>query len=431
MPITKLSSGRSSAVMLRYLTKENEEGIRVRALGGNVSGDDWRSAEREFRLTREQFGAQEGIRYHHASLSMDAKDMGTLSGADGAPDYPKLVAFGEQWTERNGISERHQVLVVAHGDKPHPHVHICWSSVDGHDGSKWHSDRAFLERARDTTDALARERGIRNEPNRERNSDRPPDKVIRAASRGASPYSWKVDLRGRIAEAARSSVSEQDFQKKLGQRGVEVRQRGEAYTYGFSDPTGHHRVARARRLGNEYQRGPLLERFEVQRREVLRGPQGAEVLGRRMRQEKGRPLQSWRQELRQHLSEVRRVATGIEDYRNRLAKSGVVMEPSATGHRYTFTAADGQPHRIEGRSLGPAYSEERLLVRFTENSRGPSVSAGVPALSRAAAGVGGIAERLIGDIHRESHAGQADVPDYHPRPRPDPRRDQRDGRDHF
>ena len=107
------------------------------------------------------------------------------------------------------------------------------------------------------------------------------------------------------------------------------------------------------------------------------------------------------------------------------------MELHATGHRYTFTTTDGQPHRIEGRSLGPAYSEERLLVRFSENCRGPSVSAGVPALSRAAAGVGGIAERLIGDIHRESHAGHADVPDYHPRPRPDPRRDQRDGRDHF
>lgn len=431
MPITKLSSGRSSAVMLRYLTKENEEGTRVRALGGNVSGDDWRSAEREFRLTREQFGAQEGIRYHHASLSMDAKDMGTLSGPDGAPDYRQLVAFGEQWAERNGISERHQVLVVAHGDKPHPHVHICWSSVDLHDGSKWHSDRAFLECARDTTDALAREHDIRNEPNRARNAGRPPDKVLRAAARGADPYSWKVDLRTRIAEAARSSVSEEDFKKKLLQRGVEVRQRGGSYTYGLRDATDKHRVARASRLGEEYQRGPLMERLEAQRRELLRGPQGVDTFSRRLRQEKGSPLHSWRSDLRRNLSEVRQVATSMDDYRDRLAQRGIVTERLPTGHRYTFTASDGQPHRIEGRSLGAAYSEERLSARLAENSRVPSVSAGVPVLSRAASGASGIAESLTREINRESNAGHADTHEDRPRPRRSSGWDERDSQERF
>ncbi len=431
MPVTKLSSGRSSAVMLRYLTRENEEGTRVRALGGNVSGDDWRSAEREFKLTREQFGVRDGIRYHHASLSMDPKDLGTLAAPDGSPNYRGMVAFGEQWAERNGISERHQVLVVAHGDKAHPHVHLCWSSVSREDGGKWHSDRAFLERARDTTDGLAREYGIRNEPSREKNPNRPPDRVLRAAARGADPYSWKVDLKARVSEAARASIHEEDFKKKLGQRGIEVRRRGEAYTYSFRDPDNKLRVARASRLGEEYQRGPLLERFEAQRREVLRGPRGAEEFATRLRREKGSPLRSWRSDFRHHLSEARGTATNMDDYRDRLAERGIVVEQSSSGHRYTFTSNDGQAHRIEGRSLGPAYSEERLSSRFTSNSHTPPITAGVPVLSRAVTGAGGIAERLTHEINRESNAGHADVPDPRPRPHHGQRRDERDGHEHF
>ncbi len=431
MPVTKLSSGRSSAVMLRYLTRENEEGSRVRALGGNVSGRDWRSVEREFRLTRDQFGARDGIRYHHASLSLDPKDMGTLRGADGSPDYPKLVAFGEQWAHRNGILDRHQALVVAHGDKAHPHVHICWNSVSRADGTKWHSDRAFLERARDTTDALGREHGVRHEPNRERNANRPADKVLRAAARGADPYSWKVDLKGRIAEAARASIHEEDFRKKLGQKGVEVRRRGEAYSYSFRDPDDQLRVARASRLGEEYQRGPLLERFEAQRREVLCGPRGAEEFAARLRQEKGHPLRSWRNDFRHQLSQARMQATSLGDYRERLAARGIVMEQAPTGHRYTFTADGGQVHRIEGRSLGAAYSEERLSARFADNTRLPAISEGAPILSRAASGLGGMADRLAHEINRESHAGHADPHDYMPRRRRESRLDERDHHDRF
>ena len=417
--------------MLRYLTKENEEGTRVRALGGNVAGHDWRSAEREFRITREQFGAEDGIRYHHASLSMDPRDMGSLAAADGTPDYERLARLGEQWAERNGILERHQVLVVAHGDKPHPHVHICWSSVNRQDGSKWHSDRAFLERARDTTDALGREHGIRNEPSRDRNTNRPPDKVLRAAARGADPYSWKVDMRNRIAEAARSSVHEEDFRKKLGQRGVEVRQRGEAYTYSFRDASDKTRVARASRIGEEYQRGPLLERFDAQRGELLRGPQGVEAFARRLRQEKGSPLRSWRGDLRRSLSEARRAATSLEDYRDKLAQRGISWERRTTGDRYTFNTAAGQFRSIEARSLGPAYSEERLTARFAENGRAPYIPCEVSALSRTAARVAGLAERLAGEINRESHAGHADTHDYRPRPRRDSRPDDLERQNRF
>lgn len=426
MPISKVSNGHSSAVMLRYLTRENEEGSRVQAMGGNLSGRDWRSAEMEFRLTRDQFSARDGVRYHHASLSFDPKDLGSLRGTDGAPDYEKLVAFGELWAHRNGIPDRHQVIVVAHGDKAHPHVHICWNSVSRVDGTKWHSDRAFLERARDTTDSLAREHGIQYEPSREKNSTRPPDKVLRATARGADPYSWKVDLKARVAEAARASIHEEDFRKKLGQKGVEVRHRGEAYTYSFRDPDDKLRVARASRLGEEYQRGPLLERFEAQRREVLLGPRGAEEFAARLRQEKGRPLRSWRNNFRHQLSQARRQATGFDDYRDRLAAQGIVLERSPSVHRYTFTPDSGQVHCIEGRSLGAAYSEERLSARFADNARLRGISEGAPILSRTASGLGGIAERLSREIHRESQADHGDPHDYHPRRHRDSHMDERD-----
>ena len=217
---------------------------------------------------------------------LDPRDMGNLASPDGAPNYRKLVELGEKWAERNGIAARHQFLVVAHGDKPHPHVHVCWNSVAHVDGKKWHSDRAFLEKARDSTDHLAR--GTESAPSpAERNPFSPPDKVLRAVARGADPYSWKVDLRIRIADAARSSVHEEDFKKKLAQRGVELRQRGGGYSYSFRDPSDQLRVARAGRLGEEYQRGPLLERLEVQRKDLLRGPLAVEAFSKRMRQNKG------------------------------------------------------------------------------------------------------------------------------------------------
>jgi hypothetical protein len=367
MPTTKLTSGGNPDIMLRYLLKNNQDGTRVRAIGGSVIAEDWKGMAAEFAVPRGQYSVTEGVLYHQGSLSFDPGNMGSLWKEDGSPDYGRLVAFGEAWAQKTGIAQKHQFAVVVHGDKPHPHVHVCWNAVSHVNGNKWHSDRAFLERARDATDSLARDYGIANLPNRDRNTARPPDRVLRAAERGAGTYSWKLDLRDRVATAARRSISEEDFRRNLSRSGVEVRRRGEGYSYSFKDDTGHKRIARSSRLGEEYRPAALQERFVRQRNLLLSDPQAAAQLARQMKEEQGRPLTSWRQELRQCIHEAASRARSLEDYTAKLACHGIEVKREGHSLSYTISGPEGQKHVMTDRELGAAHTEPRLLSRLAEN----------------------------------------------------------------
>ena len=388
MPVLKIDSGHSGGALARYVRYDPKGNEREEAFASNLGpSKEAQGAEREFRLTREHFGKTDGVQSYQAYISFQRTDLGDLANSDGSPNWQRLANYGAEWAQKSGVGDRHQFYVVAHGDKPHPHIHVVWNAVSDIDGRKYHHEdhgRAHLGRLRDVNDQVARDHGIRRQLDRNRDPEKAPDRVIREAQRGAEHYSWKMDLQNRIKAIASQSVDEQRFIRDLGRMGVDVRIRGQGYSYSFKDASGMKRVIRGARLGEPYRRDALLERFSVHREGLLKAG-GPERLATWIRAEK-KDFQSWKQELRQDIQQAKRRATGEDQFRARLESKGVRLEVAPDkSHRYSFTDRLGvRREDVPGSSLGAAYRHQHLERDFQENAVRKSAMADIAWASRGA-----------------------------------------------
>ena len=285
MPVLKITHGGCSAKMVNYLFREQEGSGRLQAVGGNVVGRDPQSVERDFKLTRNYFGENGTREYYHVALSFERSDLGDMKTPEGKPDYERIRDYGEEWAESAGIGDKYDYLVVVHGEKEHPHAHVVWNAT-GFDGHKYHDGKKNLDHLRDVNDQLARKHGIQRELDRLRDPHRPSDKFIRQAERGGSKYSWKLDMQDRIREAGRRAFSEEEFKARLKARGVELRIRGEKYSYTMKDETGKQRTSREGKLGEPCQRAQLLEKFAQQKEQLRLDPEGYR---KRLKDEQAKP----------------------------------------------------------------------------------------------------------------------------------------------
>ncbi len=350
--------------MISYLLNQNEQGNRVQALAGNVVNQDAASVEREFKETRDYFGQQDGRQYYHVALSFERNDLGDMVRPDGSPDHDRISAYGDEWAKEAGIADHHEYLVVVHGEKEHPHAHVIWNAT-GFDGRKYHNDKHNLDRLRDVNDRVARRHGIQRELDRVRDSHRPSDKFIRRAERGGNRYSWKLDMQDRIREAARRAFSEAEFKARLKERGVELRIRGEKYSYAMTDTHGKSRTAREKRLGENYERAALLEKFARQKEQLARDPVGYRK--RLKAEEEGR--YTWQRDLRGRIREALQVSKDHEGFARRLSSQGATVHANDKG-RYSFTFEDrhGLRHNaVSAESLYRGHPPD-FAERFRENA---------------------------------------------------------------
>ena len=382
MPIIKIDTGRSSTKVGRYLAIDRTGAERSEYFASNTAAENVKEAELQFRATREAHEKTEGRQFFQAYISFQRNDLGSLANPDGTPNWERIGNYGKEWAERFGIAQRHEFYVVAHGDKPHPHIHVVWNAVAYEDGLKFRfHGKPDMERARDVNDQLAREHGIQRQLDRHREPDRAPDAVIRAAQRGADSYSWKMDLQNRIKSAASYPTSEQSYMVALKREGIEVRTRGGHYTYSFEDATGMKRVARASRLGEPYQRASLLDRFSSHQQRMSSHDQMAQV---RMMKGEQTHFRSWQSELRGKIQEAKRRTTSFVQFEARLAQRGVRVSLDNDGnYRYSFTDTAGAKHDHEGASsLGPPYDKEALRASFDENAIRRAAAAQIAAAAR-------------------------------------------------
>lgn len=382
--------------MISYLLNQNEAGNRVQALGGNVVGKDAEAIEREFRATREQFGQQGGREYYHVALSFEKHDLGDLAKDDGLPSPDRLRNYGEEWARSAGIAQKHDYLVVVHGEKGHPHAHVIWNATD-QDGRKYNSDCRNIDRLRDVNDRIARVHGIQRELDRVRDPHRPSDKFIRQAERGGGTYSWKLDMQDRIREAGRRSFTEEEFAKRLKERGVELRVRGEKFSYGMKDKTGKQRACREGRLGESYRRAPLLEKFAQQKEQLKRDPEGYR---RRLKEEQSGRY-SWQRDLRGRIAEALKTSKDHEGFKAALERQGVRAVRSENElYRFEFQDRHGLPHaEVKAEQLYKGTSD-RISLRLQENAERTTA----PNLAQAAGReAGGLVAALMRQVESASH----------------------------
>ena len=407
MPVLKISVGDKSDKMIGYLLNQNESGNRVQAIGGNVASRSAQGIESEFKETRKQFGQHEGRQYYHVALSFERTDLGDLAASDGQPDHQRLRAYGEEWAREAGLADRYDYLVVVHGEKNHPHAHVVWNAT-GRDGKKYNSDSRNIDRLRDVNDRVARRHGIQRELDRVRDSHRPSDKFIRRAERGGSRYSWKLDMQDRIREAGRRALSEEDFVSRLKKAGVQVRVRGEKYSYSMVDANGKSRTIREKRLGENYERAVLLGKFEQQRNQFTKNP---DAYDRRLREER-RGRYTWQRDLRERVREALQTSKDREGFSRYLSSAGVMLHTDERGrYRFTFEDRHGLKHdAVSEASLYRGHPPD-FAERFRENAdRG--VRAGIPnvrlgrTVGREAGGLVAVLMKEVEGAGRDPQAGR-------------------------
>lgn len=398
MPVLKISQGGDSSKMVSYLLNQNEAGNRVQALGGSVVGRDSEAIERQFRTTREQFGQQGGREYYHVALSFERHDLGDLAAPDGKPSPERLRDYGEEWAKGAGIAQRHDYLVVVHGEKGHPHAHVIWNATDK-DGRKYNSDSRNIDRLRDVNDRIARAHGIQRELDRVRDPHRPSDKFLRQAERGGGTYSWKLDLQDRVREAARRSFSEEEFARRLKERGVEIRVRGDKFSYGMKDKTGKQRACREGRLGESYRRAVLIEKFDQQREQLKRDPEGYR---KRLKEEQLAPY-SWQRDLRGRIAGALRTAKDPDGFKAALEARGArATESGNCRYRFSFTDQHGLPHEgIPAERLTRGGSRH-IAARIGENAEREDLAVAAVVSKGAAREAGGLVANLMRQVEAAS-----------------------------
>ncbi len=399
MPVLKISHGAQSASMIGYLLDKKGDESRVRELGGNVAGRDSESVEREFRGTRAHYGQEGGRQYYHAAISFERNDLGDMVTKEGGPDFGRIRDYGEEWAKAVGISDKYEYLVVVHGEKEHPHAHVVWNAT-GLDGRKYHDDKQNLGRLRDINDRLARSHGIQRELDRVRDPHRPSDKFIRQAQRGGERYSWKLDLQNRIREAGRRAFSEEEFKARLKEKGVELRVRGEKFSYSMKDAHGKNRIAREGRLGESYQRDALVEKFARQKEQLRQDPEGYR---RRLLAEQNRPY-AWQRDLRGRITEALRTSKDLQGFKESLSKLGVAARQDERGrYHFSFKDSHGLSHSDVSADRLSRGGTVRIGARLQENSlRGDMTDRAASGdLTRA---VGGEARGLVTSLMRQVEA---------------------------
>ena len=132
---------------------------------------------------------------YHVSISFDKRD---LPGGPTDPASREAMLGVAEDTLRDLGLEQHQVVIVAHGDRDHPHMHLMVNRVHPETGKTWDrwQDRVRLEKSLRVQE---RARGFREVPGqlgRLEGQERP----VRSPSRGA----WRAAERQAQAEGRRS-----------------------------------------------------------------------------------------------------------------------------------------------------------------------------------------------------------------------------------
>jgi hypothetical protein len=151
------SSNRSFRVLARYLIegRVDEAENRVAWIASrNLPSDDPELAARIMRATAAQnVRVKEPV--YHVALSFDPGDV---------VDRAAMERVADRVVETLGLQE-HQVLIVAHADRDHPHVHLLINRVHPETGkvwSRWQDYPAIQRVLREEEEAL----GLRRVPGR-------------------------------------------------------------------------------------------------------------------------------------------------------------------------------------------------------------------------------------------------------------------------
>ena len=160
-----------------------------------------------------------GRMYTHNVISFHAEERITPA---------ECLEIGEAFADR--FFPAHQSLIGVHQDRDHVHCHIVTNTVSYVDGRKLHQSKLDLERQKQYTNALCRERGLTvAQKGRHFDGSRIEDGEIRSWDKNkynllinASKGSYVADCALAVLEVAPQSTCKEDFIQGMGKRGWAV-----------------------------------------------------------------------------------------------------------------------------------------------------------------------------------------------------------------
>ena len=264
MPIVKYVAVHSTPqANIKYILNGEKNDEMKFAEGLNCTADTQKAYEelcRTFELfAKERFyktnisesAKKEKVRIHHYIQSF-------------APDE-KITAeeahqIGVEWAKRV-FGENHQVIVSTHVDKSHIHNHFAVAAYDLN-GKKWYANLKTLRKARDISDEIAKEHGLRIiEKPRHKNTKKYSEWLA-----GQNGTSWKDKLRDDIDKLIldESVQTLDDLAARLREQHYEVRQG----KYLSIKPEKEKRAVRSYRLGDGYDIEELNYRIQNKNNEI-------------------------------------------------------------------------------------------------------------------------------------------------------------------
>ncbi|MFZ5625228.1 MAG: relaxase/mobilization nuclease domain-containing protein [Gemmatimonadota bacterium] len=200
------SSGKSFRALAAYLAAGRNGDARDRVAwtaSRNLPTDDPELAATFMRATASQSDRVEKPVYHVA-LSFDPSD---------AIDQPTMERVADRVLERLGLAG-HQVVIVAHRDRQHPHLHLFVNRVHPETGKAWERwrDQPVIQQ---TLREIEREFGFREVPGRlappeERSKVLPEQAELPLHASAPAPAAGQTESRaaaGRVGQLARDLQS--------------------------------------------------------------------------------------------------------------------------------------------------------------------------------------------------------------------------------
>lgn len=195
---------------------------------------DWERAYEEFIDTKAEFDKEDGIQAKHMVMSFDVKDELTVNIAKEIAD--KLL--------QDKIFEGFQVVYAVHRDREHIHTHFLINSVNMETGKRWHQTSTDLTNIKLKSNELCREYGLSEI---ELNQGKGIQTEIEYRSRFDS---WKYELYLATVNAARRSLSVEDFKNLMSSMGYDVKWEKNKKYISFTTPDG--KKCRNRKLYPRY-----------------------------------------------------------------------------------------------------------------------------------------------------------------------------------
>lgn len=190
-----------------------------------------KTARIEMETVQRAYGKTDGTVYYHYTLNYHKDDKIT---------YEQCLDNARKLCEETPQFKGHQVLIAVHTDKPHKHAHIIVSSVSIEDGKKLQFSPQNLQNFKNRSDELCRQQGLKVtqkgktfEGKENGNTTTYTKEAYKSITDEKS--SWVVRTGLAAMDCKEQAVSQQDFIKRMNEKGYEVKWTDKRKNITFTD----------------------------------------------------------------------------------------------------------------------------------------------------------------------------------------------------